>query len=76
MGQKITRSIAIMETKTGRIITNYRKDGNMKTGKEIKADVLAIIAQTGNRSRETAARLFMQMTADMNGQLWHVKESV
>ena len=36
----------------------------MKTGKEIKADVLAIMEQTGNRSRETASELFMQMTAE------------
>ena len=39
----------------------------MNTGKEIKADVLAIMAQTGSRSHETAARLFMQMTAEKKG---------
>lgn len=39
----------------------------MKTGKEIKEEVLARMAQTGIRSRETAAMLFMQMTSDVNG---------
>lgn len=39
----------------------------MKTGKEIKEEILARMAQTGIRSRETAATLFMQMTSDVNG---------
>lgn len=39
----------------------------MKTGKEIKADVLAMLAQTGDRSREKASRLYMQAVEKEKG---------
>lgn len=39
----------------------------MKTGKEIKAGVLAMLAQTGDRSRETASRLYMQTVEKEKG---------